>query len=70
MCRLDGTKCDNCLEVRVNTDSGMVLSFTYDPTELDNSVLTTWLMSTGFVDSYEQRNVGDIVWSVVFKEEN
>lgn len=69
MCKLDGTTCNECLEITVKTDSGMILNFTYDPTEVDNSILTTWLMATDFVDSYEIRNVGDTVWTTISKEQ-
>lgn len=69
MCKLDGTKCDNCLEYRVSTDSGMIFEFTLDPNDLDNSVIKTWLLSTAFVDVVEVRNVGNVVWSAYTLEE-
>lgn len=69
MCKLDGTKCDTCYEVRVNTDSGMILDFTYDERDVDNSIIRTWFFATGFVDSVEIRKVGDTVWSLITKEE-
>lgn len=69
MCSIDGKKCDTCFEVQVMTDSGMELRFTYDPRDLDNDIIRTWLMATGFVDYIMVRNVGDFVWSTLTKEE-
>lgn len=69
MCKLDGTKCDNCLEYRVITDSGAVLEFTFDPNDADNDVIKTWLFATECVESVEMRNVGSVVWSVFTREE-
>jgi hypothetical protein len=69
MCKLDGTKCDTCLEIQVITDAGMTLEFTYDPREQDNSVLKTWLFATDFVDGILVRGVGDTVWSSLTRQE-
>lgn len=69
MCKLDGKKCDNCVEVVVHTDSGFDFEFTYDPRDRDNDVIRTWLMATGFVDAIDIRNAGNVVWSVITKEE-
>lgn len=69
MCKLDGTKCDTCYEVIVNTDSGMDLEFTYDRKDQDNDILKSWLFATGNVDGILIRNVGSYVWSSITKEE-
>jgi hypothetical protein len=69
MCKLDGTKCDTCFEIIVQTDSGMDLEFTYDRRDQDNDIMKSWLFATGYVDSITIRRVGDIVWSVITKEE-
>lgn len=69
MCKLDGTKCDNCLEYRIETDSGMSFEFTLDPSDLDNDVMKSWLLSTENVDAVLVRNVGNVVWTVYTYEE-
>lgn len=69
MCKLDGTKCDTCIEIQVMTDSGMELEFTYDPRDKDNEVLKTWLFSTECVETILIRNVGDFVWSSISRDE-
>lgn len=70
MCSLETlAKCDTCLEYEVMTDSGMVLRFTLDPRDKDNSIIKTWLFATDFVDYILVRNVGDFVWSTITKEE-
>lgn len=69
MCKLDGTKCDTCLEITVETDSGIILNFNYDERDVDNDTFTTWLFSTGCVDGIEVRSVGGTVWSSMTKEE-
>ena len=69
MCKLDGTKCNTCIEVVVHSDSGMDFELTYDPRDKDNSVIKTWLFATGNVDGLLIRNVGDTVWSSTTREE-
>lgn len=69
MCKLDGTKCDTCLEIQVMIDAGMTLEFTYDPREQDNSILKTWLFATDCVDGILVRGVGDTVWSSMTRQE-
>lgn len=69
MCKLDGTKCDTCLEVQIMTDSGMELQFTYDPRDKDNDILKSWFFATDFVETILIRNVGDFVWTALTKDE-
>lgn len=69
MCKLDGTKCDTCVEVQVMTDAGMTLEFTYDPRDKDNSILKTWFFATDCVDGLLIRKVGDFVWTTYTKQE-
>lgn len=69
MCKLDGTKCDTCFEVVAQTDSGMLLQFTFDERDADNDIIKTWLFATGFIESLEIRSVGTTVWTVITKEE-
>jgi hypothetical protein len=69
MCKLDGTKCDTCYEVVVNTENGLSFEFTFDDRDKNNQYLTNHWFAFGHAESIEVRSVGGTVWSVITKQE-
>lgn len=76
MCKLDGTKCDNCVEYQAEIVWGAHsehgnsrFEFTLDPRDGDNQNIMEWLFTVANARIVSVRSVGDVVWSDITKEE-